>query len=582
MAKAPNRRNNRDSRPRDVKEGSVPLLVRARGIERTGLSTRSRAETVLRPDLIKDGAVSDTANTITPGTEKGNNAAVPRPNPVALEVLVSVTGARANGSASRELFTEDTKTVLVFPDGAVIRLAAEVSPGQLLFLTNKRSAAEVVCKVMHLRPYQPGVSYADLQFTEEKKRFWDMNFSTGTRSTAEFSIREHIEAEAATHNDPSVVVQAHKEEDVEQLKSEVEALRKQLIELEKKNAAEKAAAEAAAAEKAEADAKAAEAAIPTPRRHQEELVPAHEQVPQAPQAPLMPATEVQKQAPARPVVGMSLPTRSASDGTKAFADISEELLPKPGLDFSHVPSNAPVASRLGLVRRRGIRFDWRELLVLSLGGVLLVGLIVGAVVWKPWKGLGQKKSNAEASTETAAEPTTSVPNSVTRDASSEARASNVTPKSEESKPAKHTAVNTEPAIAKKATAAHDPDAGTNASKVSKGHAKTAVVQNTEKDSAATTDASANDAPVLPAKLLKSVSPVYPPDALLNFIAGDVRAEAEVGADGRVGEVKILSGPQQFREAALQALKQYQYAPATQGSKPVPSHVRVTVKFWFDP
>lgn len=556
--------------------------------------------------------MSDTAKTITPGTDNGKNAAggTPRPNPVALEVLVSVTGARANGSAARELFTEDTKTVLVFPDGAVIRLAADVAPGQLLFLTNKRSAAEVVCKVMHLRPYQPGVSYADLQFTEEKKRFWDMNFSTGTRSTAEFSIREHIEAEAATHNDPSVVVQPHKEEDVEQLKSEVEALRKQLHELEKKNAAEKAAAESVAAE---TDRKAAEtpAAMPTPaakgqqeelvpaheqsapappvlaatepppaKRNQEELVPAHEQLPQA---PLMPAaTETEKQAPARPVVGMSLPTRAPSDGKRTWSDVSEELLPKPGLDFSQVPSNAPVASRLGLVRRRGIRFDWRELLVLGLGGVLLVGLIVGAVLWKPWKGLGQKKSNAADSADTVAEPAASVPQPATRDASSEASGSTAAPKNGEPKPPSRTAPNTEPAVAKKSTPPHDPAAGTNATQVSKGHAKTAVVQSTEKDSAAPPDAGANDAPVLPAKLLKSVNPVYPPDALLNFIAGDVRAEAEVGADGRVGEVKILSGPQQFREAALQALKQYQYAPATQGNKPVASHVRVTVKFWFDP
>jgi hypothetical protein len=44
----------------------------------------------------------------------------------------------------------------------------------------------------------------------------------------------------------------------------------------------------------------------------------------------------------------------------------------------------------------------------------------------------------------------------------------------------------------------------------------------------------------------------------------------------------LLGPQQFRQAAMDALKQYEYEPATQGGKPVASKVTATIKFWFDP
>jgi len=62
-----------------------------------------------------------------------------RTNPVALEVPVSVAGARpVSSNNKRELFTEDTATVLVFKDGAVIQLSAAVAVGQLLFLTEKR------------------------------------------------------------------------------------------------------------------------------------------------------------------------------------------------------------------------------------------------------------------------------------------------------------------------------------------------------------------------------------------------------------------------------------------------------------
>jgi protein TonB len=96
------------------------------------------------------------------------------------------------------------------------------------------------------------------------------------------------------------------------------------------------------------------------------------------------------------------------------------------------------------------------------------------------------------------------------------------------------------------------------------------------------EVSVSDQPILPAKLLKAVPPVYPPDAMRSYITGDVRIEAEVDRQGHVGAMKVLLGPQQFRQAAMDALKQYEYEPATQGGKPVASKVTATIKFWFDP
>jgi protein TonB len=93
---------------------------------------------------------------------------------------------------------------------------------------------------------------------------------------------------------------------------------------------------------------------------------------------------------------------------------------------------------------------------------------------------------------------------------------------------------------------------------------------------------AADAPVLPAKLVRAAKPVYPPDAMRNFITGDVRITAEVGADGRVGKVTVISGPAALRAAAIEAMKHYEYEPATKGGKPVSSQVTATIKFWFDP
>ncbi len=86
--------------------------------------------------------------------------------PVALEVPVTVNGARTvEGGDKREPFSETTKTVLVFGNGAVIRLASSVAPGQLLFLTNEKTKKEVVCQVVKSKNYRNVTGYVELEFT---------------------------------------------------------------------------------------------------------------------------------------------------------------------------------------------------------------------------------------------------------------------------------------------------------------------------------------------------------------------------------------------------------------------------------
>jgi TonB family protein len=100
-----------------------------------------------------------------------------KPQPVALEVAVTVNGARTvQGSDKREPFSESTKTVLVFGNGAVIRLASSVTPGQLLFLTNEKTKKEVVCQVVKSKNYRNVSGYVELEFTESVVGFWGMRF----------------------------------------------------------------------------------------------------------------------------------------------------------------------------------------------------------------------------------------------------------------------------------------------------------------------------------------------------------------------------------------------------------------------
>jgi len=104
-----------------------------------------------------------------------------RPQPVALEVPVTVNGARTvEGSDKREPFSEKSATVLVFGHGAVIRVSTLLAPGQLVFLTNEKTKKEVVCQVVKSKTDGNAVGYVELRFTEPAPGFWGMRFPSDT------------------------------------------------------------------------------------------------------------------------------------------------------------------------------------------------------------------------------------------------------------------------------------------------------------------------------------------------------------------------------------------------------------------
>jgi protein TonB len=94
--------------------------------------------------------------------------------------------------------------------------------------------------------------------------------------------------------------------------------------------------------------------------------------------------------------------------------------------------------------------------------------------------------------------------------------------------------------------------------------------------------SSEEATIVPPKLIKSVRAIASPEALRDFVTGNVTLDAVVDPSGHVKTMKVLTGPPSLRDAAMDALKQYQYEPATQRGKPVAAHVTVTVKFLFEP
>ena len=130
--------------------------------------------------IVKDP--ENVAAPTAPGIPAGPvaNAAV-RPQPVALEVPVTVNGSRlVEGSEKREPFSERSQTVLVFGHGAVLRISALLAPGQLVFLTNEKTKKEVVCVVVKSKTDGNAVGYVELRFTEPAPGFWGMRFPSDT------------------------------------------------------------------------------------------------------------------------------------------------------------------------------------------------------------------------------------------------------------------------------------------------------------------------------------------------------------------------------------------------------------------
>jgi periplasmic protein TonB len=110
----------------------------------------------------------------TPQAKPANDTSA-RPQPVALEIPVTVNGARTvDGSEKRVPFSESTQTVLVFPHGAVIRIATPLTSGQLVFLTNEKTKKEVVCQVVKSKSSGGAGAYVELQFTEPSIAFWGL------------------------------------------------------------------------------------------------------------------------------------------------------------------------------------------------------------------------------------------------------------------------------------------------------------------------------------------------------------------------------------------------------------------------
>ncbi len=80
------------------------------------------------------------------------------------------------------------------------------------------------------------------------------------------------------------------------------------------------------------------------------------------------------------------------------------------------------------------------------------------------------------------------------------------------------------------------------------------------------------------ELIQRVNPVYPEMARRAGLQGQVLVAFIVTREGRVAEPQVLKGPEIFRAAALEAVRQFQFKPAMQNDRGVAVRMTIPIRF----
>ncbi len=80
------------------------------------------------------------------------------------------------------------------------------------------------------------------------------------------------------------------------------------------------------------------------------------------------------------------------------------------------------------------------------------------------------------------------------------------------------------------------------------------------------------------ELIHKVQPVYPPEARRMHMTGKVVIDAIVNVEGRVDDLKLVSGDPLLSAAAMDAVRKWRYSPYLLNGKAIPKDTRITISF----
>lgn len=84
--------------------------------------------------------------------------------------------------------------------------------------------------------------------------------------------------------------------------------------------------------------------------------------------------------------------------------------------------------------------------------------------------------------------------------------------------------------------------------------------------------------VQPLQLIHQVAPPYPAEAVNKRIEGNVLLNAVIGSNGSIKVLECVGGPAELKDAAMEAVRQWQYAPFQMNGIPMETHIGIAVLF----
>jgi TonB family protein len=595
--------------------------------------------------------LKDTLEVATPVAEATTAQVSERPKPesghlradaVSLDVPVKVHGSRVTDvvrgiTPHTEPFEEQTSTMIVFPQGGVLRMATAVTAGQMVVLTNLKTGHDAICRVIKVRAYAQTQSYVELEFTNRQPGYWGVHFAGDGAEPAKTFVpapppalivaeapAEKIEAKPASQISwaPAANLQPQAAKLVEPpvFSSPVKPVSPPAERIMQASKPESSFVAIGAQE----DVQPAAAATSHKKKVERVTTPAAS----------LSMAELRGDAHMAAPVSTSLGAGVPGEMTDLSDDLAEASQEKAPATLGRLAASASLANVNSAPQKAfGARFDstalgvsdetiaapknsgqnWfliatgiAALFVVAAGGAFYFHLLPGA---KPNTGSASASAPAAppaalSTTSNSVSPTAlastngaaavNSPVVTTRVADVASSNSEKVPAAERvqlsasvsQKPAKvmpdmSATLNSHPVSAQRA-ASDDTDAPSVESGASSSNGELQGI-GANSDVAppppiAVPSPARTGGDVKPPKLVNSVMPVYPTIARSAGVEGSVVVEASIGPSGDVVSAKVISGQPILRQAALDALRKWKYQPATLNGEPITVQITVTIQF----
>ncbi|HXO44994.1 MAG TPA: TonB family protein [Candidatus Cybelea sp.] len=500
----------------------------------------------------------------------------------ALEVPLVLKGAKPDdGTGRRELFTENATTILVFDNGALLNLRARLAVGQAVLIHNEQNRREILSKVLEAPPVGE-VGHTELEFTTADPDFW-------LADAPPSALSPELPQAATEDQEPKQPPEAPSEDTLAMM--------------------------------SETASKIQLPAVTPPAKQpvvslREELVPAHQMVPETSPVTVepLPGTEQteptgeQIDAALKQMAGAALPPSSDVPGAQPhsesgagneqtqderhlaalmarearfakFVAIKEKQLEKNQRDAAtknveDVPPEAlPVTEqKVVLSAKQKALFATTELIhkltygrnaiFTQIGAGVVVAVALGFLCHTLRPVFFPEKSQPVATAPQVKPAAAAAPTPAPPSPGSAAAVAAVPPAAVAGSP-----IPTPPvAVAAPAKLAAAKSVQVDSGEVASGQPRhrNAIEANTVGN--------------VPIRILSQPQPTLPPWAKGLDVSGVVTLDVVIDEKGDVAQTKVLSGPRELQHAAEQAVGLWLFKPAQSAGRPVAKHVVLTVEF----